>query len=59
MAYSVSYLDPFRRAATDAHRIVKGARPADLPVEQPPKLCHPARGHNRPGEGGRGRADGV
>jgi putative ABC transport system substrate-binding protein len=38
MAYSVSYLDPFRRAATDVHRILKGAKPADLPVEQPPKL---------------------
>jgi putative tryptophan/tyrosine transport system substrate-binding protein len=38
MAYSVSYPDLYRRAATFIDKIFKGARPADLPVEQPTKF---------------------
>jgi putative ABC transport system substrate-binding protein len=34
MAYSSSLHDLFRRAATFVDKILKGARPADLPVEQ-------------------------
>jgi putative ABC transport system substrate-binding protein len=38
MSYSPSLTDLFRRAAGYVIRIMNGARPADLPVEQPIKL---------------------
>jgi len=38
MAYGSSFADLFRRAASYADKIIKGARPADLAVEQPTKF---------------------
>jgi putative ABC transport system substrate-binding protein len=38
MSHGIGWLDIFRRAPTYVEKILKGATPGDIPIEQPTKL---------------------
>jgi putative ABC transport system substrate-binding protein len=38
MSYAPNFPDLFRRAAEQVDKILRGAKPADIPVEQPTKF---------------------
>jgi putative ABC transport system substrate-binding protein len=38
MSYGANSREPFRRAAVFIDKILKGTKPADIPVEQPTKF---------------------